>query len=166
MYKVWYIRTSFCKNVFEKFIQSVDVWVLELFVDNSAGPITSMTREITCVLLFTETANTDLILGLGLGLPLGLILLLLVLLLVCLLCRRHRRHRSSTDSDFSSVDPWVFPVTKDTEQAGSFLPCKTWSFHFTTFRIKILKNIPKILQNMVCALCLKFWNMNKNRLSN
>lgn len=28
------------------------MWVLELFVDNSAGPITSMTREITCVLLF------------------------------------------------------------------------------------------------------------------
>lgn len=58
--------------------------------------------------MFTVPSNIDLILGLGLGLPLGLILSLLVLLLMCLLCRRRRRaRRSSTDSEFSSVDPWV-----------------------------------------------------------
>lgn len=68
-----------------------------------AAPATTVTTPAQ-----TEVpSNIDLILGLGLGLPLGLILSLLVLLLMCLPCRRRRRaRRSSTDSEFSSVDPY------------------------------------------------------------
>ncbi|XP_061188739.1 uncharacterized protein LOC133196904 [Saccostrea echinata] len=77
-----------------------------VFETNKYHCVEAPSTTVTTPAQTDEPSNTDLIFGLGLGVPLALILFLLILILMCLLCRRNKRRRSYTDSEFSSVDPY------------------------------------------------------------